>query len=913
MKSLRSVFLTAAIRGIILVKSSVNPHTDNLSKDRFLGGFEYIEELHLFKPIETKLNPPKSPANLLSRKRLIDRLEAAVREEKTSILITAPAGYGKTSLAADWLARTKASSAWVTLDRSDNDLARFVQYVYAAMQRATGLTEWSALAYMDAPVHPPEEEIAPAIAGDFSTVKSKTILLLDDYHRITNRSVHGIIAHLLQHPVPDVLIALMTREDPPFPVARLRTQDLLLELRAGDLKFNQRETREFLESTGNFKLGENESAELAARTEGWAAGLKLAALSVQGLEGEVSQRLLTDFSGSNKYVIDYFGEEVLQNQPGRLIAFLEDTAHLAKLRADLCNAVTGRSDSEEILALLVHKNLFIAPIEGEEGWYRYHPLFARFLHVRFGGAKRADLHRKAVQWYAERKMYYEAVAHAEQIADWKMLKSVILEAAVSLLETGRHESLLSWLALLPEEPLLHDVKLTAYKGWALYFRNHAEDAFDLVQKNPAQKSDLIVLTSWLRYIFGEPADIRAIEEYIGTKKSVETFFLLHAHLLQGRLLLQSGDPKRALASAEASRQLAQNYGNPFFLACAVHLQAFCLIDLGERSQAEMHCDRILGQLSDDAESSRIYGGLLHIPAAFCRYLADDIQGAVLRIENARAGSGSRIIVDYTVDDGSRVEALIHLASGNFERAFGVASPRRRGKCPSLRDFVVADIALKKNEIEKAAQVIKTNTPEIINGGLSLTGYGSIVTLRLLLRLNRQADAISALSRLEALARERASYGSLFLASLFLSIALHQSGEKNRAYEHMSRALEMAEHDEYKRPFLDEGKTAEEIIRGMEAQPYSFAGALLVDFQQEGGLGYESSGFQSPYEQISRRERDVISLMAKGMSNKEIADALFISLGTVKWHINNIFGKLDVKNRTSAINRAREVGIISAQT
>jgi len=858
------------------------------------------------KLIETKLHPPKKPVNLLRRERLINILDSSLRQEGVSILVSAPAGYGKTSLAVDWLTHASASSAWLTLDKHDNDLSRFIQYVYAAVGRATKIEESSALALVKAPGHPPEEELALAVANDFSTLNSKTVLILDDYHRIKNMSIHGIVSHLLQYSPPFLVVVILTREDPSFPLSRLRTQDKILELRAKQLQFSMNETKTFLESNGVILLSDRESHEFTQRTEGWAAGLKLALLSLEQLNERDSRRLVSDFSGSNRYVFDYFGEEVLQHQSRRITEFLSDTAHLAKLRADLCNVVTGRTDSERILAELVHKNLFIAPVEGEEGWYRYHPLFAGFLNIRLNRGKTAELQRKTADWYTERKMYYEAMGHAEQIGDERMLSKVILEAALPLLEAGRYENLLTWLGLLSEKNVLADSRLTAYKGWALYFQNHIDEAFDLIHlaasKNPSIRGgELLILKAWLQSALGKEPGLKDLDGYLNLKNKTAPFFLLHAHFLRCKLSLRSGDPKSALASAETSVQLAQEYGNMFFLACAAHLEAYCKIELGDRFQAELICDRMISRLREDKEQGEVFAGILRIPAAFCRYLANDIAGAEQKLHEAKGDVNSRLLVDYTIDDGSVIAALVSLSAGDQEKAVSDGFV----KYPALRWLFLSAEAIKNNNLDKAATALRAVEHDAVSEKASLMNLTLIVNFRLLLLLNRISDIETIIQNLEPLARRNKAAGGLIILYVFMSLVKYRMGDVSGAQTYMRTALESAETGEYRRPFLDERKNVEIILRGMEAEPNSFASSLLNDFgnpkRRETELMF--------HEKISKRECEVISSMAKGMSNQEIADALFISVGTVKWHVNNIFGKLDVKNRTSAINRAKELNLI----
>lgn len=868
------------------------------------------------KLIETKLHPPRVSETLVSRSRLIDLLEVSAKENPRPIIISAPAGYGKTTLVVDWLTSSGARFAWVTLDKSDNDITRFIQYVFAALYNASGQIGYNSLELIKAPVHSIEEALATSMVSDLSMITSRTILILDDYHEINNRSIHELVHNLLANLPQSIIVTLLTREDPPFPLARLRTQDRLVEIRARQLRFSSDETKVFIEKISGIEIEDAISGELIQRTEGWAAGLKLAALSLEGLDDHDARRRLSDFNGSDRHVIDYFGEEVLRNQSERVKKFLSSTAHLSKLRADLCDAVSERSDSAEILTYLTRMSLFVAPIEGEDGWYRYHPLFAVFLDVRLGQSRKTALHKRAAQWYADREMYYDAVKHAARIANRELLEKIITEGAMTLLENGRYATLLEWLDSLPDAKILGEIELAMYKAWALYFQDRAGDAYNMVLRcekgipsgsKTRNKSKLHIVGSWIRESLGEPFDARSLRALVVSRKTENPFFSFHACVLCCKVQLRSGDPNEALKSAENAQLLAQDTGNPFFTTCAAHLLAYCYIETGERSQAEKICSRTLNQQSEGDIPGKAFAAILRIPAAFCRYLANDLAGAVSYLNKVQNIIGDPLNSDYLVDDGRYVGALAKLAANDPEGALSVCSKKRKGNYSSFQEALSADVALKENEIGIAVRIMKIENSETMCGSVNLLNYGNIVRLRLLLALDRAAEVERLVRHSEKFADDNGAFGSLLFSNIFLSLAKHQMGATNQAHTCMHRALEIAAVDDFRRPFLDEGDPVEEIIRALNPPRYSFAWSLLSDFKDRG------DALPSLSEALSKREREVISLMAKGMSNKEVADSLFISLGTVKWHVNNIYGKLDAKNRTTAINRARDLKLIEEQT
>ncbi len=416
--------------------------------------------------LTTKLFVPPLRKELVPRPRLTERLEAGLRAGQKLTLIAAPAGYGKTTLTSAWLAGDAQHVAWLSLDEGDNDPARFTAYLLAALQQIDPTIGQAAQAMLQAPPSPPEALLSSLI-NDIAATPGPVILVLDDYHLIQALPVHQQLAFLLEHQPPRMHLVMITREDPPLLLARLRARGQVTDIRQSDLKFTGDETADFLRQATQLDLSPADIATLQGRTEGWAAGLQLAALSMQ--QSEDVRRFVAEFAGSNRYILDYLVEEVFPQQVPDVQDFLLKTSILDRLTAPLCDAVTGRNGSRDVLLALDHANLFIVRLDEARQWYRYHRLFRDLLRAR---REREDLdlaglHRRAAAWFEGNDFPDEALDHLLAAEDWDGAERLIEPAAAGAINNGQFATLNRWLDALPEARLRGSAELACLKGWAL--------------------------------------------------------------------------------------------------------------------------------------------------------------------------------------------------------------------------------------------------------------------------------------------------------------------------------------------------------------------------------------------------------------------------------------------------------------
>ena len=435
------------------------------------GGTEGLTGERLL--LVTKLAMPPLRSDLVARPRLTNQLSLGIQRPLT--LISAPAGFGKTTLLSTWLEHASLRSAWLSLEQDDDDLTRFWSYVFAAVSRVHPGSEASALALLQgsAPQQlPPIETVLTVWINGLAALSHEMALILDDYHVITAPSIHRSVTYLVDHLPPRLHLVITTRADPPLPLARLRTRGHLTEIRSADLRFTTEETSSFLIRTLGRNLSGEDIAALEARTEGWIAGLQLAGLSMRGRQDIPA--FLQAFTGSQRYIIDYLVEEVLARQPEPVQTFLLQTAILERLQGSLCEAVIGEPGGEAsgqaMLEQLEQANLFLTPLDDSRLWYRYHQLFAEALrhHLQRRQPELVpDLHRRASTWYEQHEMIYDAVHHALTAADFAQAAHLIEHTAELVAKRGELATLRSWLEALPDELLRSRVELCLWQGWLL--------------------------------------------------------------------------------------------------------------------------------------------------------------------------------------------------------------------------------------------------------------------------------------------------------------------------------------------------------------------------------------------------------------------------------------------------------------
>mgnify|MGYP000402314046 CR=1 FL=1 len=627
--------------------------------------------------LTTKLHIPllrPDPSAALStsrvpRPRLIERLDEGLRLGRKLTLVSAPPGFGKTTLVAEWLSnKTREvpshAIAWLTLDEADNDPARFFVYLIAALRQLDGEIGQAAESLLGAPQLPPVAALMTLLIDDLADLPA-FVLVLDDYHLIHTALIHDAIEFLLTYQPPQMHLCLATRTDPSLSLPRLRVRDQMTEIRADDLRFTAEEAATFLNRALGLTLDAGKVAALEARTEGWIAGLQLAALSMRGKQDIAG--FIDAFSGSNRHVIDYLAAEVLAQQPDEVRDFLCQTSILDQLTAPLCRAVTGKDNSAALLRQLEQANLFLAPLDQQGEWYRYHRLFADFLRTELDPQRRAALHLKAAHWYEANHLLSNAVEHALASGDIGKSTRLIAEVGNWALSKCMIVTVLGWLDTLPDEIVRANGELASHKAWALFVTGRVKEAGAYVRSVEASlPADAAPLDRGrllsLKCNTAEPPEIvRLAREALDLIGDADPFSRGITLFMLGDAQDKVGDVAGAIETFQEVLHLGRQYGEQLSTVIAAGHLAISLNVQGRRRQALTICQHAVEQYVDGRGRPLPQAGLVHVEYGMLEYEANNLSAARLHLQRGLAlgqQSATVPVVLYAMEGLAQLEFAI---------------------------------------------------------------------------------------------------------------------------------------------------------------------------------------------------------------------------------------------------------------
>ncbi len=878
--------------------------------------------------LKTKLYAPRSHPSMVSRPRLDRRLEEGMGRRLT--LVSAPAGFGKTTLLADWSHRSGHPVAWISLDEADDELKPFLSYLAAALEKiqsGAGEDVWPMLC---SPQPPVAEAVLTTLINELSGVREEFVLVLDDYHLVENPAVHEALSFLLDHLPPTLHLFVAARTVPPLPISRLRGRGQLVELAATDLRFTPEEASAFLEEDARgLRLSAEDVVALEERTEGWIAGLQLAAHAMRSRED--LSGFIEGFAGSHRHVLDYLAEEVFNCQPDDVQTFLLRTSVLNRLSGPLCDALTGENNGRRMLEHLEAANLFVVPLDEERRWYRYHQLFAGFLRERLrqkqpGAASR--LHCRASAWYEDEDCQPEAVDHALSATDFDRAVRLIEEGGGRLWLRGETSLLLRWLQALPggmarSRPslcifyagaLTHAGRLDEVEPWLQAAENAAgpgKDSEDATVKDQAavirarvasMREDVPIIVKLSRKALERlPEDDPFLREEIALN-------LGHAYCVTGNLT----DGERVFSEAAA---IGRATGNMRVTMLAAWHQAMLKVVRGRLREA----DEILRQaleVADDQEDPPPTTGIVYVGIGELLYEWGDLDGAerYLKegIERGRRGGEVEILAS-----GYANLARVLTVRGDAEASLAMGERSGRIARWPFMSARLARLLLVHGETEEAARWAHD---------YSLTedyrsyprDFERATVARVLMAQGRLEEALELLEEvLEATETNGMTWRVIELL-LLRSLALDAQGKTGEALPSLNRALALAEPEGCVRVFVDEGPPMAALLSSILERPKDdgpspeyvdrLLSKILVEATRtdSGSLRRGSNVLLHP---LTKRELEILRLVADGLSNQEIARHLYLSVGTVKAHVSHIYGKLLVRNRTRAVARARELRLL----
>jgi LuxR family maltose regulon positive regulatory protein len=889
--------------------------------------------------LKTKLHIPQARPALVPRPRLIELINRY--DVPCFTLVSAPAGFGKTTLLSNWVRLNQIPAAWISLDANDNDPVRFLSYVSAALMTIDPTVGDDALAAIQSPQSISIDRILALLINDVAEYSGIVALVFDDYQFIESEDVHQALFNVIEHLPPNMHVLLATRIDPPWPFARFRARGTMNEIRASDLRFTAPETSAFLNEIMDLSLSTEEIAKLGERTEGWIAGLQMVALSLQDRVDRT--QFIEAFSGSHRYILDYLMEEVLEHQPTELRTFLLETSILERMCAPLCQHITGQANAQEILEKIDHSNLFLVPMDDDRRWYRYHHLFADLLRTRLKEIRPdrlLELHREASTWFEQRNLVNEAIQHGFEADDKDRSLQLIKSKSLELVFQGGLRTLERWLQMLPKETIENSPRLCLAQAWVwVYSGNIAacKQALDACERALGSRAreiadediirgQLLGVRAYTAWFEGDIVSAEAsARESLSILPKSDTMGWAWSSEIFGAMLRTRGDFNEAQKYLERAIEISTQAG-ALHIAIDAHWELSVLtyyrgqlnetiqicqqaLDLANQfireggrrlpvvgyiytrmafvSWARGELDRALEHALEGTRLSERWG---FMDVLVMSYLAlarvyssrgeyNHAQGAV-----QRAKSISTDLSEHYLENATSLEALINLQHENLPAALDW-----KDRATIHMDDVPNFLNLQEYRIlahVHVAQAMKSRTDVSEN------------VIKLLVRLDKMCDQVQA-------------YGQSIEVLLTLVLAWQASGQSQKALESLEKAIRLAQGEGYIQPFIEYQAQLLESLRTLHRQNkyINFITEILQKGEKKSTIPTSRSSTLLLAEELSDRELDVLRYLPSQLSTSEIAEELYIATSTVRSHIKSIYGKLDVHSRREAVSRARELDLL----
>ncbi len=911
--------------------------------------------------LATKLHVPAPRPDLVVRPRLQRRLDTAAAVPTRMLLVCAPAGFGKTTVISQWLATVSDASppwraAWVSLDSQDDDVRRFLAHVVAALRTTDRDVGQEAEAVLESGDQVSTEAVLTSLVNDLDVVAEPTVLALDDYHEITAPAVHEALAFLLEHLPAHVRVALATRSDPPLPLARLRSNGALVELRAADLRFTAEETDTLLNQVMGLGVAPQDVASLDERTEGWAAGLQLAGLSMRGRRDVAA--FVDEFTGSHRFVLDYLVEEVLSRQDDEVRDFLLRTSLLGSMTASLCEALTGRRDAQQMLLRLERDNLFVVPLDDHREWYRYHHLFSDALQARLRAGhpdELAVLHGEASRWYAQHRLLSDAISHAVAAGDVEGAADLVELDLPRLRRERRDDTMRRLVRGLPDDVLAARPLLATATAWS----HLAQGDLDAVERwldvaeaalagRPGLPRDL---REWL------PVEADALDQDVRELPGMISVYRASVAQARGDVDRTVTEARHALDQAGPDDHITRGAALGFLglAAWAADDLATAVTTFGEAVQSMRAAGLVADELGSTValagmwlargrpdEARRLYEralevaerhplplsttGDLHVGLADVLREQGQLDAASKHLGTARELGDVASLPENrhrwftTAAALLRAEGDLDAALAMLDRAKAAYQP---GFFPAVRPIPAlrARVQIARGDLVDAARWARECGVALSRPPTYLAEFDQLTLARLVLaerRAGAERDVDAVVRLLDEVVNASAAAGrkgSVVEARLVRSLAHAAEGRAEAAADDLAAALTAGVPVGYRRLFLDEGQPVLELLHALVAgRPGSEAAAFARRLLDDGPPAVTPQPARATPtlladETLSDRELQVLRLLATDLSGPAIARELFVSVNTLRTHTKHVFTKLGVNSRRAAVSRAAELGIL----
>jgi LuxR family maltose regulon positive regulatory protein len=885
--------------------------------------------------LPTKLFAPPLHPGWILRKRLIEQLNIGSQHKLT--LVSAPAGYGKTTLISSWLHETNIPSSWLSLDEGDNDPIRFFQYFITSLQKIIPNLGMDLPGMLNVAQPPSFDELMNILINEITRQTTPFIVVLDDFHVISSQPAVDMVLFLLEHMPPNMHLVLLSRTDPPFPLSRLRVRNHLIDIRADQLRFTREEIAIFLNEIMRLRISTEDLGAIEVRTEGWIAGLQLAALSMQNCQD--IHGFISAFTGSHYYVMDYLIEEVLKLQPPNISTFLLQSSILKRLCGPLCEAVIGVDptvpiDGQTTLETLEQMNLFLIPLDDERHWYRYHHLFSDVLNKRLKHQYPhllPELHRRASEWYEQNGFISEAIQYALTAGDQTRAAKLIEDNGCYLLMSGEVSTLLNWTNAIEFQSDEHPW-LAIQKAWAQAITGNL-DQVETTLKAPEQLLSSLESSVEVRTMLGTIAAARAhcansrgntqlaadyaqnaLQQLPDCSSISQSIRSLATSILGDASWVNGNLENAKIAYTEAIR-IGREAKNRHMVIIATSNIADILMEQGQlHLAADTYTQSLQMAVRPDGQRSALAAGIFAGMGRLA-YEWNRLDDAELNIRQCL--ELSRIWGDFGQEAFAyAIQARLELARNNPEQTREAMRQAElliseRPLSPHWSIQVRSELArvwLAQGNLERLSQRIQKRGLKINDEIPYQRESEYVLLLRLLLAQGDHEAAVILSNRLLQQAETTGQMGLVIGVLVLQALALQGKKETEPALAALERALSLAQPEGYVRIFLDEGEAMTRLLCQVQSRQsgIGYAADLLSRIGKNNGMTQPSMRLLA--EPLTLREVEVLTLIKGGCSNQDIAEKLVISIPTVKRHISNIYTKLGVESRTQAVAYGKELKI-----
>lgn len=892
----------------------------------------------------TKLHIPSPGKQLVQRSQLFEKLNEGLNRKL--ILISAPAGFGKTTVLSEWIHHNNIPAAWFSIDSQENDTDVFLGYVIMSIQSLYKELGQNAIELLKSPDHPSHESILSLLINDIIAAKREFFLVLDDFYLISNPEINRLVSYLLDHMPDHMHMVISSRSDPVLHMAKLRSQQHLVEIRSSDLSFSAYEISVLFNKKFGQKLSQEDASLLESKTEGWVAGLQLAALSMQGIEN--ASAFIESFAGNNRYIMDYLIEEVLKIQADDIRRFLLYTSILKQISAPLANELTNRNDSQAVLESLENNNMFVFPLDTKRHWYRYHHLFAGLLKQKLlaeDSSVTIELHNRASTWFEQNHIFDLAIEHALEIKHYKRAIRILGENAESLWRHGHYAALSNYGELLPDDIIQQDPHFCLYYSWVLIragqhqkavpFLTSAEEICKrIIREKDSSKDDVteyrelsarISVAMAYMYSFGMDPErmFRSAEDALDLLVEDDPLWQGWGWYTYGMACYATGDIQQSFGAYQKAIEFGKRSGNIYLISTISLRMSDNEQQLGHYRSAYDQCLGLLELMKrkgylEITKADWSYAGLYTILAG-TQHMWADIDEAYKNVKIAYS------LCRESKDIMLEISVLILYSLVLHERGDRTGSERKIDEAeeiarsnsvhPFLTYIIISWKAtrfIELNEIDLAGNLFREYEIGVGKEISHTNETAYMVFARYLLVQHRLQEAEYVLSELHAIIIAGMRIERLIDLKISYAILSDLKESHKDAISELMEAMKLAA-DEYLIAFFI---SSLELIHDLLDEIFKIQATSRTDISDKFVIRLKHAivkkGEQKKKHEdfdLSAREMDTLKLIASELSNQEIADKLFISLNTVKTHVRNILLKLEVDKRTQATAKARDLGII----